>query len=168
MSGNAKGVKPLALLLDTNIWMDIYYPERPGHSCANQLLELALNEGIDLHYCAQSLIDAFYLTQSNQKRLMRAELGEIDEPLALGANEVAWGVIKSICDIGTPIPITSPMLFLATKMKDVHADFEDDVLIAAAQISNVDYLVTNDQQLLAKSPVASLSCKDMLGYLRIA
>ena len=57
-------------------------------------------------------------------------------------------------------------VWLACKYRQVHDDFEDDLLIAAAQRAQADYLVTNDERLLKHAPVAALSARDALAALR--
>lgn len=159
--------QPLALLLDTNIWVDLYYPDRPNHTAANELLTEASAQDVDLYYSSHSIVDVFYLANNAQKDLLRQEVGTLTEGLALGANETAWGCIRSMYEIATPIPVSGPVLFTATKMKNVHTDFEDDVILAAAQLTKVDFLVTNDRKLIAKAMVPALSAADMLAHLKL-
>lgn len=159
--------QPLALLLDTTIWVDPYYPDRPNHQAANELLTEAYAQDADLYYSSHSIVDVFYLATNAQKDLLRQEVGASTEGLAFGTNETAWGCIRSIYEIATPIPISGPVLFAAIKMKDVHADFEDDVVLAAAQLTKVDFLVTNDRKLIARAALPALSAADMLAQLKL-
>lgn len=158
--------RPLSLILDTNIWVDLYYPNRPDHAASYQMLVAAQEKEAELYYSAHSLLDVFYLANNEQKGMLREDLGELTEPLALGANEVAWGCIQNMYDIGAPIPITAPVLSMALKMKAIHSDFEDDVILAAAEMAHVDFLVTNDRKLLTKGIVPVLSAEDMLTYIQ--
>ena len=48
----------------------------------------------------------------------------------------------------------------------INTDFEDDVIVAAAQTAGMDFLVTNDKTLFAKSIVPALSSEDILAYLK--
>ena len=48
----------------------------------------------------------------------------------------------------------------------INADFEDDVIVAAAQTAGMDFLVTNSKTLLAKSIVPALSSEDILAHLK--
>ena len=47
----------------------------------------------------------------------------------------------------------------------LHADFEDDLIIAAALRAEADYLVTNNEGLLRHCPVAALDARDMVALL---
>ena len=158
--------EPLKLLFDSNIWLDLYFPDRPGHVSANKLIDEAFSVDADIYYAANTITDVFFLVKATQKRALRQDGVDLTEGLSSAANEVAWGCIRNIYDIASPIPTSLPVLFLATKMKDVHADFEDDVILASAQTADVDFLVTNDRGLLTKAIVPALSSSDMLAYLK--
>ncbi|PWL79909.1 MAG: hypothetical protein DBY20_01410 [Coriobacteriia bacterium] len=56
-------------------------------------------------------------------------------------------------------------VWLARKLKHTNLDFEDCLVLAACQLANVRYLVTNDNKLKDKAPLAALSPSDMLSYL---
>lgn len=156
---------PLSLILDTNVWVDLYYPTRKHHKDVIDLVSLACRNDITLYYSTHSITDAFYLIKVEQKGLLRSEVGQLTESLALGANETAWACIRNMREIGVSIPISDPILAAAAEMKGVHTDFEDDVVLAAAQMAGVDFLVTNDKTLVSKSIVPALTAKDMLAYL---
>lgn len=158
--------EPLKLLLDANIWLDIYLPDRRHHACCNELIDLALSRDADIYYAASTITDVFYLVSATQKESLRSDGFQLSEGLSTAANEVAWGCIRNMYDIAAPIPTSIPVLFLATKMKDVHRDFEDDVVLASGQTAEVDFLVTNDKVLLTKAIIPALSSHDMVAYLR--
>lgn len=158
----------IKILLDANIWMDLYFPDRAGHACANELIDLAFSMDADVHYAANTITDVFFLARATQKQALRSEGLELTDGLSSAANEIAWGCIRNMYEVASPIPTSIPVLFLATKMKDVHPDFEDDVILASAQTADIDFLVTNDKGLLAKAIVPALSCEDMVAYLKLA
>lgn len=56
-------------------------------------------------------------------------------------------------------------IWLAKKNHAIHRDFEDDLIIAAVQRADADYLVTSDIELIKHAPVATLSPQDMLAYM---
>lgn len=55
---------------------------------------------------------------------------------------------------------------LSAAQRCLHEDYEDNLVVAAAQRARAGCLVTNDQNLLKHSPVAVLSCTDALAYLQ--
>ena len=54
---------------------------------------------------------------------------------------------------------------MASKQRELHNDFEDDLIIAAAVRAKTDLLVTNDVKLCSHAPVAAMSVEDARNYL---
>ena len=48
-------------------------------------------------------------------------------------------------------------VWLAKKHRGVHGDFEGNLVVAAALRADADYIVTNDEDLLKHSPVATVT-----------
>lgn len=57
-------------------------------------------------------------------------------------------------------------VWYAAKMRTVHDDFEDNLVLAAADQAKATLLVTNDQQLIAHAPVAALTPGNALKTLQ--
>ena len=53
-------------------------------------------------------------------------------------------------------------VWFARKYQRIHEDFEDCLVLAAAQRAKADLLVTNDEALLRHAPVVALSVNDFL------
>jgi len=53
-------------------------------------------------------------------------------------------------------------VWLAAKYRALNEDLEDNLVLAAANRAKADYLITNDTQLIAKSPVPALTPRDWL------
>ena len=69
---------PLTLLIDTNVWLDAFLPNRPGAEAARALLEEAEKRGFSLVYAAQSSLDVYQRVIINNKRWVR-ESSELTE-----------------------------------------------------------------------------------------
>lgn len=69
-------------------------------------------------------------------------------------------------DVGVPVGADGSDVWIAQHLRGVHADFEDDMVLAAAMRAKPDYLITSDRQLIQKSTVAALTPEDMLTVLR--
>ena len=54
---------------------------------------------------------------------------------------------------------------MASKQRNLHSDYEDDLIIAAAMRIKTDLLVTNDAKLCSHAPVAAMSVEDAKNYL---
>ena len=154
------------LLLDTNIWMDNYFSHRPGSAAARELIAYANEQNYTLAYAATSAKDLFFLAGSELKRIVREEEGQLSESNARVCSEMAWAFLKNMTAIAVAVPVGEPQIWLATHYRDLHADFEDDLILAAAEESKADFLVTGDRALFGKSAVPTFESVDMLAYLR--
>ena len=54
---------------------------------------------------------------------------------------------------------------MASRQRELHSDYEDDLIIAAAIRAQADLLVTNDVKLRSHAPVAAMSVEDAKNYL---
>ena len=68
-------------------------------------------------------------------------------------------------EFATAVGADSSDVWLARKYQRIHADFEDCMVLAAAQRSKADFLVTSDEVLLRHAPVAALSVEDFLALV---
>ncbi len=156
---------PLKLLLDTNIWMDAFWGARPGHGAARAVIDAALEKDAMLLYAVPSLKDIYYILGASFKRAARDDSGTLSEDAAHAAEEAAFGCIEAIECIATAVGADAHDVRLAVKYRSLHRDFEDDLIMAAAQRAQVHYLVTNDERLLKHAVVPALSAPDMAVYL---
>lgn len=159
--------KQLSILLDTNVWLDYFLGSRNGHAMACSLVNLAFEKNQTLTYSLSSVKDVYYIMGLKLKKAAREEKGCLSDSAAAAANAAAWGCINNMQEIACAIPIDLPDVWMASKQRVIHADFEDDLLIAAAKRAQVDYLVTNDERLLRHCPVASLDVADMCAQLQV-
>ena len=153
------------LLLDTNVWLDYFVPGRAGKDAAARLIAQCSRDDITLLYASHSIQDVFFLSGLSYKRMMRNDGIEIDETWSRAINGQAWECVRTTREIATAADTGQGDIWLAEKYRDLHGDFEDDLVIAVAQRVKADYLVTSDMQLIAKSPVAALTPEDMLTVL---
>ncbi|MEC4184245.1 hypothetical protein VJ918_05415 [Adlercreutzia sp. R21] len=64
------------------------------------------------------------------------------------------------------VPVDLSNLWEARCFYELHRDFEDDFVLAAARRANADFLVTSDKKFLTKAIVPTLSLADMLTLLK--
>jgi len=155
----------MRILVDTNVWVDNYVPDRPRHQTVGDLLSAAIVQGHDLLFSALSAKDVFYLVSHAYKETARLG-GSLMESQAGAINEVAWACVENMGRLATAVGVDVSDLWLAQKNKPVHSDFEDDLILAASVRAKVDYLVTSDKQLAGKAPVTALSPEEMVGVLK--
>lgn len=152
------------LLLDTNIWMDNYFAHRPLCQAARKLITYAVERNFTLAYAATSTKDLFFLARSELKRLARQAAGSLSEESALACSSLAWGFLQNMTEVAVAVPVGEPQIWLATHYRGLHEDYEDDLILAAAESSKADYLVTNDKALFGKASTPTFTSVDMLAY----
>ncbi|WP_080801623.1 type II toxin-antitoxin system VapC family toxin [Arabiibacter massiliensis] len=153
------------LLLDSNVWLDLFASDRPGRDDAVELVTLATSQQTTLLFAASSIKDVYYLLNEREKRKIRAKNVEVTAGVAAAINEYAWGCVRAMEELATVVPIDQADLWIAAKYRAVHNDFEDNLVLAAMERSKADYLVTSDEVLLSKSPVAALAPHDAVALM---
>ena len=160
------GAEALRILLDTNVWVDYYSSPRRGHASAISLVDAATRAGADLLYAVPSTKDLFYLVAADFKAWTRGQRGgELTDGQAAAATELAWGCLDNMTQIATAVGCDLSDVWLARKRKRLHADYEDNLVLAAAERAHADLLVTSDEQLLRHAPVAAMCVADAMAYL---
>ena len=97
--------------------------------------------------------------------MVRTEKGAVSETDAVFARAFAWRCLENIRSFATAVGIDEADLWLASKYRSVGPDFEDNVLLAAAQRSSADYLVTWDAALLRTPTVCTATPTEMLAFI---
>lgn len=157
------------VLLDTNVWLDAFLPDRANGGIARDLISSLLHGKVDLLYPVHVIPDVFYLSYIDIKRLLRGQGS--DELVAQAARTSAWEYVNSMREMATAVGADGSDVWLASKWEQVHGDVEDNMVLAAARRAKADYLVTSDQKLLSHATltgVVAISPEDMLGVLRVS
>lgn len=155
-----------SLLVDTNVWLDCFLPDRPGHAETMSLMLFAYEHDYPLLYPTAIVKDVFYLAANAFKRDMRNENGRLTERDAATATETAWGCVSAMRDRATAVGSDESDLWKACGLRNLHNDLEDNLIVAAAQRSNATYLITSDELLIKHAPVAALTPGDALTLLQ--
>lgn len=158
------------LLLDANVWLDYYLGDRPGSKTASQLIGFALSNPsrYRLLYSVHCICSVFYLVSNATKRAIRAEKGELSEEDALIASEFAWACSNHMGKIATAVGADQSDIWLAAKLRSIHNDIEDNLVIAAAERAGVSFLITNDNALIKHATVPALTPQDTLAVLQFS
>ena len=155
---------PIALV-DTNVWLDNFLPDRPNASQSRTFIMQARAEGVQLVYPVHCLKDVFFIIQAHLKQLAR-EQGQLSEGDILAIREIAWACIGNMREFATAIGADESDAWKACKYRLLTNDLEDSFVLAAAERVPVDFLVTNDQRLLRKSTVNAYTPEDALLVLQ--
>lgn len=159
-------MKQLKMLVDTNVWLDKYIPDRPFAETSQRLLTYGARQDVAILYPLRALNDVFWHVTRDRKRWLTREYGSLTEASAHAANGDAWSCVNNMMEIGCPVGADGSDVWIAQHLRNLHSDFEDDMVLAAAKRAEVDYLVTSDKRLIQKATVAALTPKDMLEVLK--
>ena len=154
------------LLIDTNVWLDSFFPYRKEHKASFDLLNTARERHMDLLYAVGTIKDVSFLANTGFKESVRKQGGEVDETCAAVARQFAWSCVQNMRRMATAVAADESDIWFAEKYHAVHPDFEDDLVLAAARRCNPDYLVTRDAKLLQHAIVPAISPADLLVLLR--
>ena len=157
---------PSSLLIDTNVWLDLFVASRMGHEDAKDLIAFALDTHVQLLYSPVSLKDVEFIAAATFKREVRTQGERIDKTRALIARQFAWSCVQNMRRIATAVGMDDSDMWLAEKYYSIYPDFEDDLLLAAAKRSSADYLVTRDEQLLTHATAPAITPANLLVLMR--
>ena len=157
--------QPSRVLLDTNVWLDAFDGARPRSREASELIDVCARRGIDLLYAVGTAKDVYYLVGASLKRQVRTAGEALSEDQARAIAVYAAACVTNMDEIATAVGADSSDVWLARKYQRIHTDFEDCMVLAAAQRAKADYLVTSDGALLRHAPVATLSVDDFLALV---
>lgn len=162
---SSSGIK---LLIDTNVWLDLYIPGRTGSTASKDLLAECIGQGVTLLFPLRAINDVFWQVVQNNKRWVRESKDSVSESYAHAINAAAWDCVQNMQELATAVGADHADIWLATKLRALTPDFEDNMVLAAAERAEVDYLVTSDFRLIQKANVAAKTPEDMLALLRIS
>lgn len=157
--------QPICMLLDTNVWLDAFLPERIPRSSARRLISMALRQNMTLLYPIHIVPDVFYLSFIDVKRLLKGK--GTDEVVAAAARSTAWEYVNTMREIATAVGADQADVWLACKQEFLHDDMEDNLVLAAMSRSGADYLVTSDKKLLVHAPLASVAAVSPDDMIRV-
>ena len=138
----------LKILIDSCVWVDSYLGDHPRHDESVAFIQEAYESGAQLLFGASKLETVFSVLTAEVKRMIRREKGIVEESDAAAVRAFAWGCVENIRSYATAIGMDDSDLWLASKYRSINSDLEDNVLLAAAQRADVDYVVTWDKDVL--------------------
>ncbi len=152
---------PKSLMLDTNIWIGYLLAEPPHGEVILKLIDSALEHNITLIYAPTTLKDVFFIVP----RRMRAD--DNNEAGKASYAPAAWACIRKITEIAVAAPQALAECELAWMLRNTHGDLEDNLVIAAAETCNADYVVTYDKQMLERFAPACITPEQALKLLEM-
>lgn len=150
-------------LVDTNVWIDYFMASEPHYKAVLSFFEAVDQRGGTLLYAPTTLKDVFFLIP----RILRREAiaaGEIEETSFAPA---AWACVRTMTEIAVAAPLSLPECDLAWMLRTTHGDLEDNLVIAAAETCNADYVVSYDRDMLEDFSPACITPEQANQLLRI-
>lgn len=157
--------RPNMVLLDVNVLLDNYLPDRPEGPASQKLITWLKQNDVSITYPVSAPGTVFYLLQQGLKHRMREKGLALQHNTAAAIQSITWACIDNMAELGTPVGADASDFWLAREYQGIHGDLEDNFVLAAAERAQVDYLITNDKALLQKSTVPALSPSDFLQVL---
>lgn len=157
--------KPLIIMVDTNVWLDLFVPNRPKVEESIAFFKEARRHGVEIAFTPEIARAVFRIVSCEAKSYFRQSMGSLGETYARATASNAWDAVASMQEIGTAIGSSMGDLWMAEKLRDEHAEIEDNLIVAACMRCNIDYLVTNDEKLRKHAPVATATPEMMLKLL---
>lgn len=141
------------ILLDTNVLLD-YLLHRDDHAkMAESVMELGAKNNVTLLCASLSLKDIAYLSSSAIRREFKPNESDVENfTRGFLSSRVPWRCIeqvKEMCDI---VAVDESTCDKAFSLQKRHRDFEDDLIIVAAQQSGANCVVTSDAELISHFP----------------
>ena len=153
------------VLVDTNVWLDHFLCRQRDGQNVDDFVRYARMHSANIVYPVHIVKDVFFFIQKELKDDARKN-GRLTESSANAIREVAWACVRAMRETATAVAADESDVFEACRLRDLHEDLEDNLVLAAAERAHVDMIVTSDQQLLKKSPVPALAPSDAVKALK--
>ncbi len=154
-----------ALIVDTNVLID--FRTQPKGDESRSFMTWAIRHDIRLGVAAHSLKDVFNVVERDLKRQNLADPVIPPESVGAAARVSAWATISLLLEKMEVVGSDYMDALLATKYRNLHDYYEDNLVVAAYHRMKADALVTNDQKLIEHAPVLVMTPGDALRWLQV-
>ncbi|NHM15998.1 hypothetical protein GMI69_04860 [Eggerthellaceae bacterium zg-887] len=156
------------IVVDKNIWLDLYLHERALHEDAVRLFRVAERFDVNLGTPADAANEVFYIVGRYLKQKVRESEGTVDEPAARAINDFAWSCVGHMTDLAASIPLDDRTAWLAQHYRNVTSDYEDGSVLASCELCKARYLVTHDKGLAKRADIATKTAAEMADLITLA
>ena len=155
---------PKTLLLDTNVWISFFIEGDSSHDETVRLLEEATSHNVTLSYTASTLKDVFYIVPRRARAQAVAAGFDVSNATF---SPICWACAEKMTEIAVAVGQSLPECSLAWMLRSEHPDLEDNLIMAAAETSNVDFVVTYDRDMLEHFSPACITPAQALRLLEL-
>ena len=165
----ARAAEPIRVLVDTNAWLSYFLARDDRHAHVDEFIAAAQEgERFALYAASLSLKDIASLVSAAMKGAAREAGRQVTPDVVAASREMAWACIRHVLELALVVPIGHAEVLQACTYRTFHDDFEDDLVLAAAERAGADYILTNDECLARRSPIPCLDSEGALRLLREA
>ncbi|MBQ2493817.1 MAG: PIN domain-containing protein [Bacilli bacterium] len=140
----------MRILVDTNIFLDFFLPNAEFQGLAKDLFLYCRRSRSQIYVSATTLRDVGYIAK---RRLHDEEKGRYIQ------REV-YSICTKIVSVSADAAITA--------LYDGNPDYEDSLIMEAAEEAGCDCIVTRNAAHFANSPVPAFDIRDFLDYVHAA
>ena len=156
-------MKDKAILIDANVWVDYFVNRSSKNKDALALISKSYaSDSCLLCTPITSVNNIYYAIRQYLKQEAREDEEPLDEEVAKAANEIAWACLATLRKLSFIVPADENDMIEASILKGIHFDYEDNLVAAAAKRVGAEYIVTSDEQMLARQPYPCRSLVDAL------
>lgn len=153
-------------LVDTNIWVDYFLRRGSSYQSIVEFLSaMNASDSAVLYTASLTVKDVAYVLAQQMKAEVRAKGKKVTPDVAVAANEVSWGCVRTIREFGLITSVGQTEIWNAFLFKHLHSDLEDDILLGAGEAIDADYIVTHDKLLQKHAPGICISATEALERL---
>ena len=131
-------------LVDTNVRIHYFLAIEPHYEAILSFFETVDRCGGTLLFAPTTLKDVFFLIP----RILRRESLAAGQSEEISFIPIAWACVRTMTEIAVAAPLSLAECDLAWMLRTKHGDLEDNLVIAAAETCNADYVVSYDRKML--------------------
>lgn len=156
------------IILDTNVLLDYFGVccSDADHGIALELIAEIMRRSDGFLVTPTTLKDFEYLLSAQLKREVRDQKGSVSAHDAAAIFAVSQSALETLADLSCVISLGEADCAMARVLCNTHADYEDNLIVAAALRLEDACIVTRDRKLLAHCPVACMNPSDCLAGMR--
>ena len=153
---------PNSVLIDTCVWVAYLMGVQPHCAETTQLFEACAQNDVTLLYAPTTLKDVFCIVPRQARRDALAAGADVT---GVSFSPLAWAAVQKITEIAAAAPQALPECELAWMLRSRHADLGNNLIVAAAETSGADYVVTYDQAFISHYTPACVTPAQLLALL---
>lgn len=153
-------------MVDTNVALNYALGNEITVDEIRRFLDTCVDKDVDVLLAATSLKDMFYIMPRVYRRqLSRNNAGLSQRELDSRIRDASWQAVRDAMMLYGIVSVDQDVCEDAMELRRHHPDFEDNLVMAAADTVLAKYVVTYDEQLIDHFPGMCMTPKQVLAWL---